>query len=172
MDTKYTPSHVANFFLDKSFDEDDLVDALKLLKLVYIGYGWVLAILDRTLFDDKIEAWENGPVIPSLYNEFKHFGEDSIKFYAIDLNLETLETTIPRISKKDEKVINVLDFVWDIYNQFTGRQLSDMTHKSDTPWSEAYNENKQCQIPDNLIQKHFQERITKYLDASQATEST
>lgn len=51
---------------------------LKLIKLVYLAYGWSIA-LDYRLFDEPIVAWKHGPVIRSLYHEFKHFGAAPIK---------------------------------------------------------------------------------------------
>jgi uncharacterized phage-associated protein len=41
----YTPSHIANYFLKRAESQGEF----KLLKLVYIGYGWVLALTDRKL---------------------------------------------------------------------------------------------------------------------------
>ena len=45
----YSPSHVANFFLSRGAEAGVTISPMKLLKLVYIGYGWVLAVLDRSL---------------------------------------------------------------------------------------------------------------------------
>jgi uncharacterized phage-associated protein len=38
----------------------------KLQKLVYYAQAWSLVWDERPLFDDRIEAWANGPVIRSL----------------------------------------------------------------------------------------------------------
>lgn len=35
-----SPSHVANFILEKAKDEEMDITQLKLLKLVYLSYGW------------------------------------------------------------------------------------------------------------------------------------
>lgn len=39
----------------------------KLMKLCYIAHGCHLAIGGEPLFDDRIEAWRYGPIIPALY---------------------------------------------------------------------------------------------------------
>ena len=40
----YTPSHIANFMLDRAEEDARGLSPMKLLKLVYIGYGWSLAV--------------------------------------------------------------------------------------------------------------------------------
>ncbi|HSX79064.1 MAG TPA: type II toxin-antitoxin system antitoxin SocA domain-containing protein, partial [Candidatus Saccharimonadia bacterium] len=56
---------VAQYFLAKA-DEDagDLMSNLKLQKLVYYAQGFALALLDKPLFPQCIEAWIHGPVVP------------------------------------------------------------------------------------------------------------
>ena len=40
---------------------------LKLQKLVYYAQAWSLVWDERPLFDEKIEAWSNGPVVRDLF---------------------------------------------------------------------------------------------------------
>ncbi|WP_413154860.1 hypothetical protein [Bartonella sp. cb54] len=40
----YTVQQVANFFLDKGREENIPITQMKLIKIVYFAYGWVLAI--------------------------------------------------------------------------------------------------------------------------------
>nr|VFK60484.1 MAG: Uncharacterized phage-associated protein [Candidatus Kentron sp. TUN]VFK69807.1 MAG: Uncharacterized phage-associated protein [Candidatus Kentron sp. TUN] len=167
---KYTSSHVANFFLDKAEKENIPVTPMKLQKLVYIGYGWVLAVLDRKLFDEPIEAWMHGPVIPSLYHEFKRYGASSIldKSVKFDLdNIQNLKPSTPRINKHDSKnstkVVGVLDVVWDSYKLLSAWVLRNKTHEKGTPWSEAYENGNEC-LDDSTIKGHFHRKITEYLN--------
>jgi uncharacterized phage-associated protein len=165
----YTPSHIANYFLKRAESQGIDITLLKLLKLVYIGYGWVLALTDRKLFDEDIQAWQHGPVIPSLYYEFKPFGRMPIDKFATDLNLETLYSYIPEIDKDDKDVLLILARVWDIYHKFTASTLRNKTHEADTPWTETYkggigaNET----ISTDLIKAHFKKKIEGYLDAAE-----
>lgn len=162
----YTPAHVANFFLSKAQEEGREIDPLKLQKLVYIGYGWVLAVLERRLFSEAIEAWDHGPVVPSLYHEFKHYRWRPIDAYAIDLDWEHGDFVEPHIPPEDERVILVLQKVWDIYKRFTGWALRNKTHEDDTPWSRTYDSaSRRLTIPDETIGQHFKRKITEYLDA-------
>lgn len=64
------------------------VSALKLQKLVYYCQAWYLAWNEGTpLFNEKIEAWVNGPVVRELYNA--HQGQKTINYlpYGSVLNL-------------------------------------------------------------------------------------
>ncbi|QLH42366.1 MAG: DUF4065 domain-containing protein [Coxiellaceae bacterium] len=57
---------------------------MKLAKLIYVAHGWSLALNDVPLIDEAVQAWKFGPVIESVYHEFKHFGNDVINSLAID----------------------------------------------------------------------------------------
>jgi len=69
-------------------DEDtagDLMSHLKLQKLLYYCQGFTLALLNRPLFEDKVVAWQHGPVVPTVWEEFKHYGSQPIpKPYGFD----------------------------------------------------------------------------------------
>jgi len=160
----YRPSHIANFFLNKARQEEDTLTQLKLLKLVYLGYGWTAALLEKKLFDEPIEAWKHGPVVPSLYHEFKHFGSDPIEGASISFDLDSGEITKPEISKEDSDLELVLSFVWDIYKRFSAWDLRGKTHEPGTPWSDTYESgytNKE--IAFDLIRQHFTRKIEEYL---------
>lgn len=49
----------------------DAITQLKLQKLMYIAQGIHLALYDKPLLKEEIEAWQHGPVVRELYNEFK-----------------------------------------------------------------------------------------------------
>jgi uncharacterized phage-associated protein len=158
-------SQVANFMLDKADKDGIRVSPMKLLKLVYIGYGWSLAVLNRKLFDEPILAWAHGPVIRSVYDEFKHYGKTPIMEHAIEFDLETGESYEPRFSAGDHDVQVVLGKVWDVYKHFTAWSLRNKTHEKGTPWSTVYREGERdIEIPDDLIKQHFKTKIRQYID--------
>lgn len=166
MNHSYSPSHVANFFLDRSRDNKVPVSQLKLLKLVYIGYGWALALLDQKLFDEPILAWKHGPVVRSIYDEFKHFGKNPIPAFATDFDLETFELTEPRIASDDADVLLILNKVWDVYSPYDAWALRNKTHEPNTPWTASYKPgHMDTEISDSLIKEHFQKKISEYVSA-------
>ena len=164
-DQNYTATHVAYFFITRAQDEKVALTQMQLMKLVYIGYGWVLAVLDRKLFDEPVEAWQHGPVIESLYHTFKHFGASPITTIGTEFDLDELDVKTPQIDHEDKDARVVLEKVWEVYKHFTANALRSKTHEGGTPWSEVYQPGQRSiQIPAGSIQKHFINKINGYLN--------
>ena len=49
---------------------------LKLQKLLYYQQGYHLAVFGTPLFDEQVEAWMYGPVVPCVYDEFSNSGSN------------------------------------------------------------------------------------------------
>jgi uncharacterized phage-associated protein len=96
----------------------------KLQKLCYYAQAWSLVWDDAPLFDERIEAWANGPVIPALYE--KHKG----RFYI---------TTIKGDPKKlNQTQSETVDIIIESYGKKTSNWLSEQTH-NEAPWRNARN---------------------------------
>ena len=74
----YDAIAIANWFLDRAFSGGDSLTPMKLQKMVYIAHGWSLGLSDNSLIHDAVEAWKWGPVIRSVYREFRDFGAETI----------------------------------------------------------------------------------------------
>jgi uncharacterized phage-associated protein len=99
--------------------------AMKLEKLVYYSEAWSLVWDDASLFDDRIEAWANGPVAPSLYATHRgHFG--------VDASLAGLGNPDALSSTQRATVDGVLNF----YGPKSAAELSDLTHR-EAPWKDV-----------------------------------
>ena len=122
------------------------VDNLKLQKLLYYCQGVHLARTDGIIFEDKIEAWQYGPVVPNVYHKYKGFGFDIIK--------EDIQNEVNLV----EEEIETIDMVLDYYGQFSGLELVSKTHSED-PWKEAYKPNENNEITIDSIKKYFKEMI-------------
>jgi uncharacterized phage-associated protein len=138
--SQYSPASIANYMLRQSFLENIPLTPMKLIKLVYISYGWHLAFIGNKLFDEKIQAWKYGPVIPSLYHEFKRFGKDIIDDYSHDFDEKTGELTMPKTVDDFSRTAKVLYIVWETYKNYSGFELSEITHKPNSPWDKAIKE--------------------------------
>ncbi len=137
---KYLPIHIANYLLWLA-ERDGVQDMtpMKLLKLVYFAYAWYLTIANEELFAEKVEAWKFGPVIPSLYHEFKRFGSQPITDYAQYYDdIESDEPDYPTIDGEDENIWSTVAAVWRHYKGASGAQLSHITHEPGSPWTEVY----------------------------------
>ena len=158
------PGKVSNFFLDKVLKENESIEIsnLKLIKLVYIAYGWFFYFIDKKLFTEKIEAWEHGPVIPSIYHSFKHFGFSQITDYFYDYKVNEnigylTEEFKPSIDYNNENLVKVLKWVWGVYKNLTAIELRNMTHQEGTPWHLAYSKGRKF-IDDKSIKEYFKNR--------------
>ncbi|GHU75690.1 hypothetical protein AGMMS49992_20150 [Clostridia bacterium] len=61
----------ANFLIDicAKSDQHDYMTNLRLQSLLFYAQGWSLVLRGEPLFDDPIEAWDHGPVVPSVLLE-------------------------------------------------------------------------------------------------------
>lgn len=151
----YRPIQIANYFIQKSFDDGSEITPMKVVKLVYIAHGYHLALTGGApLIKERVEAWPYGPVIPSLYNAFKKYGRSDIKELWEDPETGEIELV------SDPEIKLFLDKIWDAYGHLNGLQLSTLTHQKDTPWDKSKNKVGVGVIPNKDIQSHYKGLIT------------
>lgn len=156
---------VANYFIDLANQERVEIKPLKLMKLVYIAHGFMLAIMDRSVFNprfDIVEAWKYGPVVPSVYHSFKSFGnspitEKTVVFESTDDIFSAANVSTPDLQDEDAKAI--CEFVWERYGGATDNQLVTILHGSNTPWARTYQEGMNNEIPDRLTMLYYKNLI-------------
>lgn len=158
-----TAKAVANHFLDFGRTRKNEISPLKIHKLVYVSHGWHLALSggEPLVSDEYVEAWPYGPVFPSVYHEFKHYGAAPILDYATDFELmgRTFKLVTPRVETDDINAVALLGRVWKVYGDFSGTQLSGMTHAPGTPWDIVWKKSegmRNVHIPNELICRHYQ----------------
>jgi uncharacterized phage-associated protein len=152
---------VANYFLGKSFETGEPVTPMKLVKLVYLAHGWHLGLTGQPLLAEPVQAWQYGPVVKSVYHEFKKFGGEPITDMAAFSN-GFGQPHYYQVTNADE--VPFLEHVWDVYRNYNALQLSALTHQPGTPWEQVWNERggngqKQLIIPNELIRRHYEEKI-------------
>ena len=155
----YTPSHVANFFLDCAEKEGGDLTMLKLQKLVYFAYGWTFAVLGQELFnttEHPIRRYRYGPVIESLYWEFKFLKNHPIDRYSRSLNNDG-EFGVERIPVH-AKAYGILQQVWKAYRTLKNYELIALTHEDDSPWDKA-NKRGDARLDKKEIAKYFKEKL-------------
>lgn len=126
------PSHlnsreVADYLLAYTDREaGETISNLKLQKLVYYAQGLCVAMRGEPLFGETIQAWDNGPVVRLLYDDYKHHGWRSI---------DPPEDFDPgRYLPEDREL---LDAILATYGQLSAVRLRDLTH-AEPPWRDAY----------------------------------
>ena len=142
--TSTTAIHVANYLIGLKQGSYP-VDLLRINKMVYIVFGWISAIRgDVFLFDDRIEAWPYGPVIPSIYHSFKHNGVYKIteKCKELDDNFDSYVPDLSDSEKNSPTIIQNVKTIWSAYKNSSSSELVGLTHAQDTPWEIAYKKGK------------------------------
>lgn len=148
---------IANHFISSSRRENLVVTNLSIQKLVYFAYGWTWAVFDKKLFDDRIEAWPLGPVIPSVYYQLKEFGGTRITKRIKEYDHIEDKFFFWYLSK-GTNLYNHIDWVWNKYKTKRAGHLVELTHNPGTPWYETVRQSGYgVEIDDNLIRSHFAE---------------
>ena len=136
---------------------------LQVQKLVYISHGFMLAIHDRPLFFDDVEAWSHGPAIPSIYGAFERWGSDVIgnttTAAATSSSPCTPPPPPPPPKQFDDEERKVIDSVYENYDKFSGYRLSDIARNTggelDTPWAQCYESGGENTVIDNGLIKQY-----------------
>ncbi len=138
-DAPYTAIAVANFFIQQAIPAGG-VQHLKLQKLVYCAYGWWLyfnqdgaLLADASsqagpLVSESPEAWQHGPVFSRLYSLLRVHGWGLIR------ETQSPSPLLDPPEIENPKHRRLLTWVWKRYEEFSGRDLSDLTHRPGTPW--------------------------------------
>lgn len=125
---------VARWFLSKNS-----MTHKKLQKLCYYAQAWYCALYDGSpLFEDEIQAWIHGPVIPTLYPVYADYKWNDIPQADFDESVF------------DQKVLDILNSVHFTYNKFNGDQLEMLSHSED-PWIKARGDLEEWEVCTNPI---------------------
>ena len=159
------PRTVANYMLDVAADKNIPITNLTLQKLLFFAYAIALAERKAKLTSGYFEAWQYGPVHPTVYQAFKSAGAAPIGFRAQAFD------PVRRITKPLEKLTDsfareVCDRVIIQLGRLSAGQLVDITHAEGGPWhyvvSSAKNgANIGLRIPDHVIaERHGRLKVT------------
>ena len=138
-------------------DYGETISNLKLQKILYYIQGYFLAYFDKPLFEDKIVAWAYGPVVPSVYNEYKKYGNNSLPVH--EITQEEYHMFINNLSKNE---LGLIQQVFETYIDYYAYNLVNMTH-SETPWNSALIDGKATgnEIDNDIIKFFFKSKISK-----------
>lgn len=141
----YSAIDIAKWFLNENRsrmnDEDsDYITHLKLQKLLYYAQGCYLAVTGKALFEEDLLAWEHGPVVNEVYQLYKSYGSNPIKFD------EDYDNNI------DDFTQGILHEVFDVFGQYSAWKLRQMTH-NEKPWLDT---KRNHVIDRDLIKDYFQ----------------
>lgn len=148
-------SYIINYSNEKEYD----ISNLKLQKLLYFIQVYFLIKNDEPCFEEKIEAWDFGPVVPIAYNQYKQYGSMNIppvtmyidRFGNNPYQIKRIEYDNIYISKNDRKMINnVIDKLAD----YTATDLVAIT-QNQAPWREVHEDDQHNEITHESLIKYF-----------------
>ncbi|MDA8116888.1 MAG: DUF4065 domain-containing protein [Actinomycetota bacterium] len=112
---------VSKYILEKQ----GALPTLKLQKLVYYAHAWSLVWDGAPLYDEEIQAWRGGPVVPALYSLHRNH----VEFGATNL-------TRGDSGQLTEEQRDTVDAVLKYYGHMAPWELSNLTHQ-EAPWLKA-----------------------------------
>lgn len=150
-----TPSiDFAKALLQVSNEHGIELTPLKLQKLAYYCQGYYLAINKKRLFPDDLEAWDHGPVVPALYEQYPGLDKTVITV-PVDYNYKSLLS---------DAALGIICAVLLMFGTMTGFQLSEQTH-TEAPWVNSYDAKNRVVIDEGDLMSYFQSEIEKNQDS-------
>ena len=136
---------ISEYFIKKTHDSGGYISPLKLQKILYYAQGYHIAAFDEPLFDEDIQAWQHGPVIPKIYHKYKN-------------SSQVLESECSAFSLPDG-LMKFLDNILEVYGRHSAWQLREMTH-SESPWLSSYEKGVSNKvIPQSLLKDFFKKLL-------------
>ena len=166
---RISASAVTNHILNIDIVKGKITN-LHLNKILYFIDGFSLAINGVSIKNEDdgefMQAWQYGPVIPSIYHEFKHYKSDAIpnetrSICAIETDTEGTKYYIPTLPSSSE-VIKISDWVVNVLLKednkdeiMSAEDLVNITHVEGSPWYQVYKPNKKSIEIDNDRMKEY-----------------
>ena len=128
------------------------ISNLDLQKLLYLAHMVRLGRTGESLIDGGFEAWNYGPVQPSLYHRAKVFGSDPVG--------NVFHTAGPVVPGQD------LDAIQEISEQLKGAapgKLVAITHWEQGAWAKHYHPSyRGMPIPNEDIQQEYLDMMVSF----------
>jgi len=141
-------NNVADWFIaranrerEENFGEG--ISNLKLQKVLYFSQAARLALDSKPLFKDEIHAWDYGPVINSVYHDFKRNQNTAIK----NPKGDAYEAFEPQTTA-------FLEDIWQLFGKYSAGKLVAMTH-AHAPWKDTYDGTPNKVITKSSIEKYY-----------------
>jgi len=127
----YDAVELSKYIVTKCVNEDCPISNLQLQKILYyIQKGFLKRADGKAAFIDEIEAWQFGPVVPSVYYYFCGFGAMPISRKYMDCGIEESEDK------------NLIDSIVITKRKLNPWEMVAETHKENGAWDMTYQNGK------------------------------
>ena len=148
-------------YMSREYTGKDIPNT-SLNKLLYFAQGHMLARTGKPLFENAIDAWQFGPVVPVVESNYRKIIQ------------REAENGIDDIEITPEEMETVCD-VWAEYGEKKANELVAITHEAGTPWSLTYQSGeKNRHIPVEVIKEYFERpenKLSSVLDTFKTQEA-
>lgn len=138
---------IVKWFFEKntSLYNGYIEENIKINKLLYYSSIMFYSVFGKYLLDEEFERWDKGPVLKSLYRDYRY----NKLGYKIRFEKDEI------LDEEVEKVLNIINL---IYSDKTSKELSDETHKHNL-WKEAM---KNSKIDISKIDSNLKKQMLNY----------
>ena len=150
MPQTYRALDVAKWFIAWADANEADLSNMKLQKLLYYAQGLHLAAYDTPLFQDSIQAWSHGPVVASVYHQYKSAQSADLSLAGdADFTFESF----------DDETNQFFIGVWKTYGGIATWKLREMSHQ-ELPWLDFFQpEVRDIEIPMESIKSYFKSLV-------------
>lgn len=127
---------------------------LEMQKLLYLADMMQTGATGERLLDENFQAWDYGPVLPSLYHRCKGFGSKAVPDIFWDANPVGVAEA------------GVISNVWNSLRGQTPGQLVDNTHWQGGAWARRYQPGANVQITREDMIAEYQGRVAAHAAAA------
>ena len=110
----------------------------KLNRLVYLVQAEAIATTGEPLFEDCIEAWQCGPVVPAVIHAFGEWGDTAIT------------EPIEHVEVKPDTA-RLIDSVAEKYGQLSAFDLVSLVRRPGGAWARVYAPGREAEIAFDVI---------------------
>lgn len=145
---KYNSVILARYIIAIANDRHVPINMTKMQKLLYIAYGWYLAVKKQRLTDEHPQAWPYGPVFPVTREQLLN-----ADLYAINRSAEEFASL-----NSDTILQQLMEAVFRTFGSWTASQLTAWSHGDGSPWektTELSGFKWGYRIPDEYIASYF-----------------
>lgn len=155
----YDPRAVANKLLDMAalvMEKQATITPLALQKLLYFAHARYLAATGTPAVKGAFEAWQYGPVHPTVYKAFSDFGKTPITSRAKAKNLltgEERELAAPEDWQLNRAIMSVLLNV----GHLSAGRLVELSHAKNGPWYFIWEKLRKGEV----VTRHIPDEVTR-----------
>ena len=126
---EYSAFDLARYVLKKCIDEDHPISNLQLHKILYYIQKCFLREKKCRAFSEPVEAWQFGPVVPEVYDEYRIYGGRTIVW---------IPDAHDNVAWKDEKDKKLIDNIVEEKRKLDPWDMVQETHKEGGVWAKIY----------------------------------